>query len=149
MQRSVIETIMGGVVLIVAGLFLVVVYQATDLSGADTGYRIEARFGAIDGLTLGSDVRVAGVKVGSVTDHRMDPELFQAIVGLSIEEGIRIPTDSVLAISSDGLLGGNYVKVLPGVEETMLANGDEVYDTKDAVAMEDLLGRAIFILTDN
>jgi phospholipid/cholesterol/gamma-HCH transport system substrate-binding protein len=123
MQRSVIETIMGGVVLIVAGFFLVLAYETTDLSGQLDGYRIEARFGAIDGLTLGSDVRLAGVKIGTVTDQRMDPELFQAIIGLEIDNGVRIPSDSALAISADGLLGGTYVKVMPGTADTMLAEG--------------------------
>lgn len=148
MQRSVIETIMGGVVLIVAGLFLYLAYQATDLATDRSGFSLTGRFGAIDGLTLGSDVRVGGVKVGTVTETTIDPELYQAVVTLTLEKGIRIPSDSTASISGDGILGGKYVKLTPGVDEELLADGDEIFDTRDVVALEDLLGRAIFLITD-
>jgi len=148
MQRSVIETIMGAVVLAVAGLFLYLANEATDLSSEENGYTLSARFGSIDGVTLGADVRIGGVKVGSVIGQEIDPELYEAVVEVSIEEGVRVPSDSSLSVASDGFLGGNYLKLTPGIDEELLADGGEIFDTKDAVALEDLLGRAIFLITE-
>ncbi|NMM46413.1 outer membrane lipid asymmetry maintenance protein MlaD [Rhodospirillaceae bacterium KN72] len=148
MQRSVIETIMGAVVLAVAALFLSLAYRATDLAGRDSGYTLVGHFTAVDGLTLGSDVRVGGVKVGTVTDQYIDPELFEAVVKLSIEDGVKLPTDSSAQIASDGLLGGRFVNLVPGKDDAMLEDGAEITDTRDAVALEDLLGRAIFLIAD-
>jgi phospholipid/cholesterol/gamma-HCH transport system substrate-binding protein len=148
MQRSLIETIMGAIVLIVAGLFLYLAYQTTDIARDSDGYTLVGRFGAVDGLTLGSDVRIGGVKVGTVTQESIDPELFQAVVTLTIDKDVRIPTDTGASIASDGLLGGQFVKLTPGKDKTLLTDGAEITDTKDAVAIEDLLGRAIFLITD-
>jgi phospholipid/cholesterol/gamma-HCH transport system substrate-binding protein len=148
MQRSLIETIMGAVVLIVAGLFLYLAYQTTDIARDRDGYTLVGRFGAVDGLTLGSDVRIGGVKVGTVTKEEIDPELYQAVVTLTIDKGVQIPKDTTAAIASDGLLGGQFVKLTPGRDNTLLTDGEEITDTQDVVAIEDLLGRAIFLITD-
>lgn len=148
MQRSVIETIMGAVVLAVAALFLSLAYRATDLAGQGSGYTLVGHFTAVDGLTLGSDVRVGGVKVGTVTEQYIDPELFEAVVKFSIEDGVKLPTDSSAQIASDGLLGGRFVNLVPGTDDAMLEDGAEITDTRDAVALEDLLGRAIFLIAD-
>lgn len=148
MQRSVIETIMGAVVLIVAGLFLYLAHQATDFATSKDGYVLTGTFGAIDGLTLGSDVRIGGVKVGTVTETSIDPELYQAKVEMTVDADVRVPADSTASIASDGLLGGRYVKIDPGNGDEVLAAGEQILDTRDVVALEDLLGRAIFLITD-
>lgn len=147
MQRSIIETIMGAVVLIVAALFLITAYKATNLASGVDGYSLTGRFGAVDGLTLGSDVRIGGVKVGTVTKQSIDPELYQAVVRFYLEEGVKVPSDSSVAVVSDGLLGGMYLALEPGSDSELLKDGDEVLNTKDVVALEDLLGRAIFLIT--
>lgn len=146
MNRSVIETIMGGVVLLVAGLFLVFAYQTTDLDFAD-GYQVEARFNAVDGLTLGSDVRLGGVKIGTVVDQAIDQALYLAVVRMSVRDAVNIPVDSRAVIASDGLLGGRYVKIEPGSADEMLSDGAEIERTEDAIAIEELLGRVIFLVT--
>lgn len=128
MKRSIIETVLGAVVLMVAGVFLVFAYNLSDIKSVD-GYSITARFNAIDGLSLGSDVRIGGVKVGSVTDQYVDNEQFRAVVKLSIEDRIRLPEDSVLSITSNGLLGGKYVKIEPGTSQTLVADGGELKNT--------------------
>lgn len=148
MKRSVIETILGAVVLLVAGVFLVFAYNLSDIKSVD-GYQVSARFNAIDGLTLGSDVRIGGVKVGAVTDQYVDNEDFLAVVTLSIEDRIRLPEDSVLSITSNGLLGGKYVKIEPGSSEAYVENGGELQNTQDVRSLEDLIGRAIFLVTDS
>lgn len=146
MKRSAIETIMGAVVLAVAGFFLVFAYQSTDLRLGGS-YRIEARFNAVDGLTLGSDVRVGGVKVGAVTKQSIDQEIYQAVVTMAVRRDVRLPADSRAVIASDGLLGGRYVKIEPGTAGETLADGGVIERTEDAIALEELLGRAMFLVT--
>lgn len=146
MKRSAIETIMGAVVLAVASFFLVFAYQSTDLRLGGS-YRIEARFNAVDGLTLGSDVRVGGVKVGAVTKQSIDQEIYQAVVTMAVRRDVRLPADSRAVIASDGLLGGRYVKIEPGTAGETLADGGVIERTEDAIALEELLGRAMFLVT--
>lgn len=148
MQRSIIETVMGAVVLIVAGFFLFLAYETTDLSRNTSDTQLTARFGAVDGLILGSDVRIAGVKVGTVVDQSIDPELYEAVVTMSLEEGLRIPEDSKVSVASEGLLGGLYLRVEPGRSDVLLQDGGQFTETQDVVALEDLLGRAIFLITE-
>lgn len=148
MRRSVIETVMGGVTLLAAGLFLFFAWQLVD-TRHDAGYRLEARFAAVDGLTPGSEVRIGGVKVGTITDRRIDSELYEAVIGMSIRGDVRIPADSVAAIVNDGLLGARYVRIEPGRAPDALAAGAQMTRTRDAVAFEELLGRLIFLITDD
>lgn len=145
MKRSAIETIMGAVVLAVAGFFLVFAYQSTDLRLGDS-YRVEARFNAVDGLTLGSDVRVGGVKVGSVVDQSIDQETYQAVVAMDVRSDVNLPVDSRAVIASNGLLGGRYVKIEPGTAAETLSDGGRIDRTEDAIALEELLGKAMFLV---
>jgi phospholipid/cholesterol/gamma-HCH transport system substrate-binding protein len=146
MKRSAIETIMGAVVLLVAGFFLVFAYQSTDLR-LGSSYELSARFNAVDGLTLGSDVRVGGVKVGSVTGQGIDQEVYQAVVTMALRQDVQLPSDSRAVIASDGLLGGRYVKIEPGSDKVILADGDRIAQTEDAIALEELLGKVMFLVT--
>ncbi len=147
MQRSAIETVMGAVVLIVAIGFLSLAYGSIDIRPTG-GYSLTGKFYAVDGLTVGSDVRIGGVKVGAVTDQRIDGDTFQAVVQMSIKDGIQVPDDSVASITSSGLLGGKYVKIEAGSSNTLLAAGGEFTRTKDVVVLEELLGKVIFLVTD-
>lgn len=147
MSRNIIETVLGAVVLIVAGLFLAFAYITTDIRPV-TGYPVTARFNAIDGLTVGSDVRVGGVKIGSVVAEHVDMKDFRAVVGMTIESDIRLPEDSVASVSSEGLFGGKYIRVEPGASDTMLAANGEFTKTKDMVSLEEMLGKVIFLVTD-
>ena len=147
MKRNIIETVLGAVVLLVAGLFLAFAYSTTDIRPV-TGYTVTARFNAIDGLTEGSDVRVGGVKVGSVAGQSVDMTEFQAVVRMTIRPEIRLPEDSVASVSSEGLLGGKYIRIDPGASMTMLADGGEFTNTKDIVSLEEMLGKVIFLVTD-
>jgi phospholipid/cholesterol/gamma-HCH transport system substrate-binding protein len=143
MRRSVIETIMGGVVLVVAGLFLYFVYSSSRASTAD-GYELIARFNRVDGLANGSDVRMSGIKVGSVVRQMIDPKTYRAIVHFTVNSSIQLPADTSARIQSDGLLGQAYMMLEPGGAEEMLKPGGEVEYTQDAVNLVDLLGRFIF-----
>lgn len=147
MKRNVIETVLGGVVLLVAGVFLAFAYTSADLRPV-AGYKLTARFNAVDGLTVGSDVRVGGVKIGSVVEQRIDPERYQAVVVMTIRPDIRLPEDSVATVSSEGLLGGKYIRIDPGASEERLTDGSQFAETRDIVSLEEMLGKVIFLVTD-
>lgn len=147
MKRNVIETVLGAVVLLVAGFFLAFAYNSADLRPV-AGYKITARFNAVDGLTVGSDVRVGGVKIGSVVGQSIDLESYQAVVVMSLRPDISLPDDSVASVSSEGLLGGKYIRLDPGGSEKHLVDGGELTETKDIVSLEEMLGKVIFLVTD-
>lgn len=143
MRRSVIETIMGAVVVLVAGLFLFVAYTSSNVRATD-GYELVARFNRVDGLANGSDVRMSGIKIGSVVGQNLDPETYRAVVRLSVDSAIKLPADTTARIQSDGLLGSSYMVLEPGGDEAMLPPGGEIEYTQDAINLVDLLGRFIF-----
>ena len=143
MNRNIIETIMGAVVLLVAILFLTFAYSSSN-AGRVAGYEVTAKFGRIDGLLNGSDVRVSGIKVGSIIDQHLDPTTFQAVVRLSIRDDIKLPADTAARILSDGLLGSNYLSLEPGGADEIIEPNGEIEVTQDPVNIADLLGRFVF-----
>lgn len=147
MKRNVIETVLGAVVLLVAGVFLLFAYNSADLRPV-AGYQLTARFNAVDGLTVGSDVRVGGIKVGSVVGQRIDLTDYRAVVTMSIKPEIRLPVDTVAAVAAEGLLGGKYIRLDPGGSDARLAAGDELEHTRDIVSLEEMLGKVIFLVAD-
>ena len=147
MKRNVIESVLGGVVLLVAGLFLVFAYLGSDIRSIQ-GYEVTAKFNAIDGLTVGSDVRIGGVKVGSVIDQTIDTKDFRAVVKLAILSEVSLPSDTLASVTSSGLLGNKYIKLEPGGAKENIAGGAEIKRTKDVISMEELLGKVIFLVTD-
>ena len=146
-RRNLAEVLTGAVVLLVAAGFLA---YAVAHSGrtATSGYLLYARFDHIDGLGAGADVRLAGVKVGSVSDEQIDPQSFQAVVALSLRNDIKLPKDSAAIVSSESLLGGKYLSLQPGGDETMLQPGQTITITQGSISLEDLLGKFIFSLTN-
>ncbi|MDR3538553.1 MAG: outer membrane lipid asymmetry maintenance protein MlaD [Acetobacteraceae bacterium] len=145
-RRSIAEMLTGAAVLLVAAGFLV---YAIAHSGRSTaiGYGLYAKFDHIDGLAVGSDVRIAGVKVGSVTETQLDPQSFQAVVGLSVRNDIKLPKDSSAEITSESLLGGKFLALVPGGDETMLKPGQTITITQGSISLEQLLGKFIFSVT--
>ncbi|MEK0084775.1 outer membrane lipid asymmetry maintenance protein MlaD [Benzoatithermus flavus] len=143
MSRNIIETVLGAVVLLVAAGFLFWAYGRSD-AGDPGGYTLRAKFERIDGLEVGGDVRISGIKVGRVLSERLDPQSFRAEVTFSVKKGIEVPADSSAAIVSSGLLGGKYLSLVPGGDERVLKDGEEVTLTQSAVNLEDLIGRYIF-----
>ncbi len=143
MSSNLVESLIGAVVLLVAGWFLVFAYERTDM-GAGNGYTLTARFDRIDGIGVGSDVRMAGIKVGTVTDSRLDAQTFQAVVTLSLDEEVELPSDTAIAITAEGLLGGTYMNLLPGGMDDVLQDGDEISETQDAVDLLGLIGKFIY-----
>jgi len=145
MRRNSIETVLGGVVLAVAGLFLVFAYTSADLRKV-SGYELTAAFSSISGLQAGSDVRISGVKVGTVTGMTLDSTTFQAVVHMSVDNTIRLPVDTAALVASESLLGGKFLALEPGGDEQMLPVGGRIQYTQSTPGIEQLLGQVIFSL---
>ncbi|MCR6632403.1 MAG: outer membrane lipid asymmetry maintenance protein MlaD [Magnetospirillum sp.] len=146
MGRNLIETIMGAVVLAVAGFFLVFAYNHADLKQVQ-GYEISAQFTSVGGLEAGSDVRINGIKVGTVAGNALDPNTFNAVVRLTIMPDIRLPRDTVATIATEGLLGGKYLKLEPGRSAERIPDGGAITKTKDYKSIEEMVGELIFLAT--
>jgi phospholipid/cholesterol/gamma-HCH transport system substrate-binding protein len=143
MGKNLVETLMGAVVLVVAGMFLAFAYSTADIRPV-RGYALTAKFERIDGVRLGTDVKLSGIKVGSVVGQSLDPETYQAVLTLTVESGIKLPVDTVAQISSEGLLGGSFVQLVPGAEDTMLAAGGQIKFTQAPVNLVQMLGKFMF-----
>jgi phospholipid/cholesterol/gamma-HCH transport system substrate-binding protein len=143
MQSNTVETLIGAVVLLVAAGFLVFAYSTTS-SGSISGYQLKAHFSSADGINTGTDVRLHGVKIGSVSSVVLDPKTYAAIVQLSIRSDIQVPDDSSIKITSAGILGSSYLAIQPGGSDKMLASGGEITNTQGSVDLMGLIGRAIY-----
>lgn len=143
MSNHTTEVLTGGVVLAVAVGFLVYAGQVAGVSGGQPEYELTASFRSVDGVTVGTDVRLAGVKVGRVTDIALDPATYRADTTFSVRDGIDVPDDSAVAISSEGLLGGNYVEILPGGSPFAFEAGDEIQFTQGSVSLVGLLTKFV------
>ncbi len=146
-RRSAGEVLTGAVVLVIAAGFL---GYAVAHSGRTivSGYDLHANFDRIDGMGVGADVRLAGVKVGSVMAARIDPKTYLANVTLNVADSIRLPKDTSAEVTSEGLLGGKFLNLTPGGDSTMLKPGDVITITQSSVSLEQLLGKFIFSVTD-
>lgn len=145
-RHGVAETLTGAVVLVVALVFLGYAVAHSGRS-AGAGYPLRANFDHIDGLAVGGDVRIAGVKVGTVTDERIDPKTFVAVVTMTLRDDIQLPKDTGAAVTSESLLGGKYISLSPGGDETILKPGQTITVTQSSVSLEELLGKFIFSVT--
>lgn len=142
-KQNVIESLIGLLVLIVAVWFVQFTYLRTERGGAGGGYALSARFPNSTGVTIGTDVRISGIKVGTVTAQKLDPASFQAVMKLSVANNVKLPADTSAAITSEGLLGGNYIALIPGGDTTMLKPGAEIVDTQGAQDLMGLVGSFI------
>ena len=141
--RNIVETIVGALVLLVAGVFVFYAFAKSDRTGPD-GYEIVARFGRIDGLKRGADVTLSGVKVGTVTGFDLDGKTYQAVVHLAITSRVSLPTDTNAKIVSETLLGGMVVVLDPGGDKTIIKAGGEITQTQDAISFTELLAKFMF-----
>jgi phospholipid/cholesterol/gamma-HCH transport system substrate-binding protein len=143
MQRNVLETIMGAVVLLAAAAFLFVIYTSSGVKAASDGYHLTMRLDRGGSVTPGTDVRAAGVKVGTVVSQSFDPKAFQAVIVLDVDRDVPLPTDSSAIITADGLLGNNYVLLEPGGDDTLMKDGDEFKSAQGALNLGDLINKFV------
>jgi phospholipid/cholesterol/gamma-HCH transport system substrate-binding protein len=143
MSGNLVETLIGAVVLVVAAVFLLFAYNKADVR-AVSGYPLQAKFERADGVNVGSDVLLGGIKIGSVTGQRLDTVEYLAVLELSISNDVKLPDDSAIKIASNGLLGDKYLSVEPGGSEKMLEAGQEIRYTQGSVDLTELIGKAIY-----
>jgi phospholipid/cholesterol/gamma-HCH transport system substrate-binding protein len=141
--RNIVETIVGAIVLVVAGVFVFYAFAKSD-QGNTAGYEIVARFGRIDGLKRGSDVTLSGVKVGAVTAIDLDTKTYQAVVHMAVSSGLKLPVDTNAKVVSESLLGGMVVVLEPGAAPKMLPAGGEIEHTQDAISLTELIAKFMF-----
>ncbi len=146
MRRNAFETILGGLVLGVAGIFVFFAYGTAQVKTVD-GYQVTARFFKIGGLMAGSDVRVNGIKVGTVISAKLDSETYDAVVTMSIHPNVRLPSDTAAGIGSEGIVGGKYIRLHPGLEKSAINPGGLIATTRDFRSLEDQVGEIIFLAT--
>jgi phospholipid/cholesterol/gamma-HCH transport system substrate-binding protein len=148
MQNSVVETLIGAAVIAVAVFFLVFAYSTTG-SAPVSGYDVIAKFNRADGVNIGTDVRLSGIKVGTVEKMALDPKTYNAVLTLALENSVTLPQDSSVRITSEGLLGNQYLSIEPGSEPEKIKPGGEIENTQGSIDLIGLLGKAVFSAGDN
>lgn len=145
MHRSVIETLVGVIVIALCILFVFVVYTNSSIK-TDTAdsYQIKASFERADGIDVGSDVTISGVKVGKVAEKFLDPNTYTAVITMNISKSFLLPIDSSAEIASSGLLGDKYVSITPGADSENLKPGESIEFTQSSVSLESLIGKLMF-----
>lgn len=143
MKRNAVETVMGAVVLVVAALFLFFAYTTTEVR-AVSGYELIAQFDRVGSLRNGADVKISGIKVGTVLHQTLDPKTFEAIVRLSVQRDIKLPVDTIAAITSSGLLGADFLSLTPGNEDETIKPGGAIGHTQPPMDLQSLIGQYIF-----
>lgn len=143
MGRNIVETIVGALVLVVAGVFVFYAFAKSDRS-SPAGYEIIARFDRIDGLKRGADVTLSGVKVGTVTGFDLDRKTYQAVVRMLVSSNVSLPADTHAKIVSESLLGGMVVVLEPGGDTKMLPPGGEIQMTQGAIPLSELIAKFMF-----
>lgn len=143
MAGNAAETLIGAVVLVAAGVFLVYAANTAEVDMGTGGYQLEAKFRRAEGVSTGGDVRIAGVKVGSVREMTLDPQTYKAVLTLSIRQGVELPEDTTAKITAAGLLGDNFVALAPGASQYMLEPGAEIQYTQSSISITEMAGKLI------
>jgi len=144
MKEHLVETLVGAAVIAVAVIFLSYAYSHTEQTSS-AGYTLTAKVQNAAGITVGTDVRIAGIKVGTVTDTHLDPITYQAILEFTVEQGIELPEDSSMKVAIEGLLGGNFIAVSPGGDfDNLLGDGGEIIHAQGSIDIIGLIQRFAF-----
>lgn len=137
------EALIGLLVVLIAVWFGWYAFQRTGGGRISNAIQVTALFPNATGITQGTDVRVAGIKIGRVSEVKLDPKSFQAEVALALDPASKLPDDSSAAIASEGILGGTYMNIIPGGSATPFKNGDTIVDTQGSVDLMSMVGQFI------
>ncbi len=148
MRSNIFETFIGAIVIILAVSFLFYSFSITD-NNSESTYKIKATFNRIDGIQIGSDVRLSGIKIGSVAKSSLNQTTYEAELVLVIDDSIYIPDDSSAKITMDGLLGSNYISIEPGGSDIYLTENDYLLYTQGSIDLIGLVGEALFSVEEN
>ena len=151
MERTALDLWVGAFVVAGIGALVVLALKVGNLSTynvSDT-YQLSAYFTNVGGLKPTASVRSAGVLVGRVTEIRLDTDRYEAKVTMTIDKRYQFPKDTFANIQTAGLLGENFIGLLPGGEDQMLKTGEAFKKTQSAMVLEDLIGQFIYGKADN
>jgi phospholipid/cholesterol/gamma-HCH transport system substrate-binding protein len=143
LRENMVEALIGAAVLAVAIWFAAFGYARTQ-GGGGAGYELIAMFPQSGGINIGSEVKVSGVKVGTVTAQRLNPKTYLAEVRFSVDKAVQLPIDTIAKISSDGLMGGSYIMLSPGGDTEMLKPGEQIEQTQGSVDLMSMIGQVIY-----
>ncbi len=152
MNKRIIELWVGLFMLVATTALLALALKISGLTGSVFGmhsYQITANFDTIGGLKLRAPITLAGVRVGQVTDIKLDTTQFKAVVTLQINDKNKLPADTSASILTEGLLGANYISLQPGFAENILKDGDSLHETHSALILENLIGQLLFSLKNS
>jgi phospholipid/cholesterol/gamma-HCH transport system substrate-binding protein len=138
-----VETVVGGIVVLVAVVFLAFGYLSTsNVPNGSSGVTYKAVFDSVDGISLNSEVKIGGVCVGAVSSIDFD-EAYRVVVTLRVKKNINIPDDSSVAITSSGMMGDKFVAINPGVSESLLESGGTFIYAKSPLNLESIINKVI------
>ncbi|PPR78386.1 MAG: putative phospholipid ABC transporter-binding protein MlaD [Alphaproteobacteria bacterium MarineAlpha2_Bin1] len=147
MKNNFFEAFIGAIVLVLATVFLIYTFAMTNIKSID-GYKVFAEFDRVDGLTVGSDVRMSGIKIGTVLSQKLNLETYGAIISVELNKDVRLPIDSSAQIISDGLLGSKFLALIPGSDMEYIEPGGTIEFTQSPIILENLLGQFLFGLSN-
>ncbi|MCC6471499.1 MAG: outer membrane lipid asymmetry maintenance protein MlaD [Alphaproteobacteria bacterium] len=148
MKRITLEILVGALVVLIGFGFVQYAYSGKQVKTV-AGYTLTARFGKVGTIQVGAPVRIAGVTVGRIAQMSLDRANYQVVMDMTIQPDLKLPADTKASITTDGLLGGKYVKLMPGQATDMLKPGARIAETKDAVSLEDLVGKIVSLAIGN
>jgi len=149
MSKNILETLVGLIVIIVAVAFGYNAYNSTKVVQTSDSYQLKVNFDRVDGIDVGGDVRISGLKIGSVSSAKLNTNTYQADVLINLDNKVKIPEDSSAEIISAGLLGGKYIAIVPGGSEEYLQQGDLIKYAQSSVSLEGLIGKFMFGSSDD
>lgn len=144
MKQNMVETTIGFLVLFIAAWFLIYALKTKNMNTDNEGYLVTASFQNADGIIKGSDIMVAGIKIGEVENMELDRQTFRAVMKLRISDDFKLPNDSEAGIVSSGFLGNKFVSITPGIEDDDLKDGDQIIRTHSSVNLESLIGKFMY-----
>jgi phospholipid/cholesterol/gamma-HCH transport system substrate-binding protein len=140
-----LETIVGAAVIALAVGFFFYASKTAGVGGTVSGgYKVIAEFDNAEGINVGTDVRLAGIKIGTVTAQSLNAENYMARLELTLDPKVSLSDDTAAKVTSEGLLGGKFISMEPGGSETKLAEGSMMTLTQGAVDIWSLISSAMF-----
>ena len=143
MSSNFVETFIGALVIAVAGLFLYYAYSHAEMSRV-SGYPVTANLDSATGIAPGTDVRISGVKIGTVTKTTLDPKTYRAVVSMESKPEVKLPSDSSLKVTAEGLLGGEFLSIEPGGSDDMIKPGGEIQFSQGYIDLVGLVMKTMF-----
>jgi phospholipid/cholesterol/gamma-HCH transport system substrate-binding protein len=144
MKKGILETIVGFAVILISFIFLFYVYFINHNQKSDNGYLIKAKFQNIEGIIKGSNIMIAGIKVGTVESVNLNKDDFSVDSVLKISKGVNIPNDSNASIISSGFLGNKYISIIPGISLENLKENEAIERTQSSINIESLIGKFMY-----